>query len=294
MDSTDTKEEVKESKIRKDALAQRMIRLGRRFGIVAIGGYVCDGVVRKGNWNDLDMWVRSYDLATAFLRELRDSGEYILRYGPHSHSYYKRTYPSIPGMADTFIHSFVNVTKPGSEYNFDRMDVVVCHRRTWTEIVIDLLASPTHPCNDFDINQLAWDGVTFEMYSDEKVCSTKECDQLIAKIKSGHATMLSIYPFFTRHFTDKRVASNRVRRLQAKGFVVEAPPEFLLPLPSLSSSSPLLPLQTSPLVLPHVSSLSSSPPPKPLDFQSSSSLPPFYTTGTISSSLHHKEQTKIV
>jgi hypothetical protein len=182
--------------------------------------------VLKSTWKDLDLWFKSKKQANQFLASILKNEEYVVKAGSNTCDIHSKK-----------LTKFVNATRPGFEYPFDRMDIVVLHRLTWIKIMVDIVVLPVFPCNDFDCNQLAWDGKVISVYNEHgNLLSVNKALDRLEKIQRGECTMLSMYPLFSRHFSKKNLVSERVQRLINKGFTVTCPPEFLPKIKPLSKN----------------------------------------------------------
>jgi hypothetical protein len=233
--------------IARNVLAERIVRYAKYYSGVAFGGYVRDAIVRKLHWNDLNLWFKCLHTANCFIKELVANREYVVNPGVNS-----RAVTYSPRVTE-----FVDTNRKGWEYAFDRMDLMVLHRLTWNEIVVEVAVQPAFPCNDFDSNQLTWDGSNIVVFNSDGVeVGGKERAARIEKVTRAESKMLEIFPAFARHFSKKDIVHDRVKRLIAKGFVIDAPSEFL-PLPLPPPPPPLL-LTSSPLAASTSTSTSTS------------------------------------
>lgn len=194
----------------RNILAEVMIGFAAKSGGAAFGGYVRDRVIRGKPWNDLDLWFKSAQDASAFLRALHEA-KYVTRVvhdkkiseGPLSFA------PTHAPCGDPTL------------YSFQRMIVLLWDRpKTHRAFLLDVIVAKELPVSDFDCNQVSYDG--------KDITTHGPTPDLLNKIKAGRATML---PGYMEHVyklaADKNLAGaivvlldTRVQKMARYGFLL--------------------------------------------------------------------------
>lgn len=166
-------------------LADQIISQIVSCGGLVFGGFVRDRIVRNREWNDLDIWFTTTDLADAFLKQL------------------EKNFSTNSGRSYKF-------TPRKSNYRFNSM-VIELHDSK-VSIFMDIVVSETFPVLDFDCNQVSYNGKIVQIHNDNK--------QALEKIKAGKASMIKGYLRSSRD-NEGGLVEYRIYKMIQRGFILD-------------------------------------------------------------------------
>ncbi len=203
-------------------VAADLLPLAVAQGGTAFGGFVRDYVIRRSNWKDLDLWFKTAQTANSFLQAMIVSGAHVVeldRLGLIKYEEQK--------LDEKAIH-FINCAS--YEYPYERMLVFVTDVKSRVQMYVDMVVCATFPVDDFDVNQVSWDGNASGIVTSHH--ATLNADQLRAQILAGTATMLPGYDVRAKEYVRDKNKPNdflqqRMDKLWGKGFTITNPPAYI-------------------------------------------------------------------
>ncbi len=188
------------------AIATALLPLVTKHGGLVFGGIVRDFYIRGQNFKDMDIMFHDKTKANAFSTELLAS------------PLYKVTPVVYESKGKAQFDGTLFFKKSHFDYPFQHVILAVVEKATNITLWVDIVLATAFPVDDFDCNQVSWDGVNFTSHC------TKPTADLVADIKDGRATMVKGYEHVAAKYLDVFLA-NRILKLMNKGFTVLGAPK---------------------------------------------------------------------
>jgi hypothetical protein len=192
--------------------ASRLVLKAAECGGLAFGGYVRDWVLRQRPFKDLDLWFQDTEHADQFLTKVAESKRDMIirnsRFAPLSAMSLSSGVGSVP--------RFV-AENNALEYPFQRMQLHVGTVQLDNDdgVFVDLIVSREFPVNDFDVNQLCFDGTRISGGTPDT-----DAAAVTRSILQGRARLLPAYA--SSYAKKDRVTLMRVETMRnRKGFHLE-------------------------------------------------------------------------
>lgn len=152
--------------------AYKIINIAVNNRGLVFGSFVREHLIRKKPWSHIDLWFESRNDMYTFIRNALYTSLFVLSRST--------AHPKCQ-------HCILYTNTSGETYPIERRSLIFKYIQADEYILIDVFVNPFLPVNDFDVNQVAYDGKSLHAYS--KV----DINVLLESIEAGKFNMLNGY-----------------------------------------------------------------------------------------------------